>query len=177
MVRHQFSPKKRNDLLTAYAGSGLTIKQYAAANGIGYSTIQRWLRNHKTAYATDTVFPSQASFVNVHTQQPAVDRQNTHASSSSVNFLDITPHLMPPSTSTKKDCAHDTNAAPTDTAPVFSPACTDHDVSRGTAHDASSPLCAPPLCDRLDMFLPNGIRITLYQTGIDARTQLIKSLV
>jgi hypothetical protein len=47
---------------------------------------------------------------------------------------------------------------------VFSPACTDHDASS-------------PLCDRLDMFLPNGIRITLYHTGIDARTQLIKSLV
>jgi hypothetical protein len=101
-----------------------------------------------------------------------------HTSSSPVDFLDITPHLVPPSIFAKTDRAKNTKIESNDTAPVFSPVCGTHDASTMNAEQEKSyPLSAPPLCDKLDVFLPNGIRITLYQSGIDARTQLIKALV
>ena len=55
MRKQHFSLQTRNDLLAAYPESGLSIKAYAAAHGIGYSTIQRWLRDYNRSRVTQLI--------------------------------------------------------------------------------------------------------------------------
>jgi hypothetical protein len=180
MGKQHFSLQKRTDLLAAYAASGLTIKKYAAQNGIGYSTIQRWLRECKAATApNNNPLLSNASRTHSHAEHIAC----TARCDNTADFVDITRHLSYAPTSLTKNNAHDADFSEySDASPTISTSSGSRDASTTTtataaAHDESSPLSAPPLCDRLDVFLPNGICIILYQTGIDARTQLIKALV
>lgn len=165
MGKQHFSLQTRNDLLAAYPESGLNIKAYAAAHGIGYSTIQRWLRDYNRPRATDNPCASPTS--------------KTHDYSEHVDFMDITQPLMHITTSIPTNCTHDADASRSNDTVLGSPATQpDHDASLTAASDEKpSPLYAPPLCDRLDVCLPSGIRLTFHRTSFDASVMLIKSLV
>jgi hypothetical protein len=170
MRKQHFSLQTRNDLLAAYPESGLSIKAYAAAHGIGYSTIQRWLRDYNRSRATGN---SSAS--------PTF---RTHGYSEPIDFMDITRPLMRTIPSMPKDSSYDADVSKSnDVISRISATQPDHDASLTAASDEKrSPLCAPPLCadslcDRLDICLPNGIRMTLHRTSFDASVILIKSLV
>ena len=50
MGRRHISHNQRVELLNSYAKSGISVKEYAISNGIGYSTFQRWLQDQKTVF-------------------------------------------------------------------------------------------------------------------------------
>ncbi len=173
MGKRHIPHKQRMELLDAYAESGVSTKEYAAANGIGYSTLQRWLRDHKSTLSTmDNVYTSNGASLHTPTQQPAVNRQPYSRSDATVHFMDITPlsaFTKVPPIKTVADCTNVNEGI----SPVFSSSVSDKMAKESKVSGQTNP--SEPH-NQLDVFLPNGIRMTFHQTSLDTSIALIKSL-
>ena len=171
MSKRHIPQKKRIELLDAYTESGLSIKEYAAANDIGYSTLQRWLHDHKATLNTtdDAVHPLKGASL----QQPTVNRQSYDRSDSTVHFMDITPRSAFSEVPPVKIVAERTNAHEGITS-VFTSSASDRMTKESNISDKITPSA---LDNQLDVVLPNGIRMTFHQVSLDTSIALIKSLV
>ena len=175
MGKRHIPHKKRIELVDAYAESGLSIKEYAAANGIGYSTLQRWLHDSKSILSTaDDIFPLNKPSSQTPKQQPVVNRQFYDRSYSTVHFMDITPHIAFTEVSPVKTVEEKTNV-PEDIDPVLTSSVSAHRIAKeSNALDKTTPLASH---HQLDIFFPKGIRMTFSKTSLDTSIALIKSLV
>ena len=172
MGKRHIPHKKRIELLDTYAKSGLTIKEYAAANGIGYSTLQRWLSERKTDLtAMDCIFPLNGTSPQEPKQQPAINRQSYDRSDCTVHFMDITPRSAFSEVPPVKTGEESLNV-PEDINPIFTSSASAHRTANLSSK--TTPL-APH--HQLDISLPNGIRVTFSQASLDMSIALIKSLV
>lgn len=178
MSKQHFSPQKRHELLKAFAKSGLSVQKYANANGIGYSTMQRWLRDDKITTVQNDNSPSSRHRTNG--QKRDFSPLCTKKTDSTVQFMDITEHakhkILP------QEAQEDAHFATTNE--VVFPLLTSSrhcDAPLKTYTQAPSDISSqvPPKesCQPLDVLLPNGILLTLHQTSFDACIKLIKSLV
>jgi transposase-like protein len=171
MGKRHIPHKKRIELVEAYAESGLNIKEYAVLNGIGYSTLQRWLSNRKAALKTTDAYPSNTIAMQASEQRLIANRfcQPHDRPDSPVHFMDITSHIsraMPP-VDVEEDAYRQENSDSISNTPASA-----HTVAQKSVRTKSS---APH--NQLDILLPNGIRMTFHQTSLDMSIALIKSLV
>lgn len=172
MGKRHLSHNKRIELLDAYAESGLNVKEYAAANCIGYSTLQRWLSDRKTdSNTTDSAHSLNPADTQISEQLPATKQgyQSSASSEPPVHFMDITSRIIhrvsPEEGEEREHTQANGDLAPT--APISAPITTKKSVKTTSLE----------LCNQIDVLLPNGIRVTFHQTSLDMSVALIKSLV
>jgi hypothetical protein len=97
MGRRHISHNQRMELLNGYAESGVSIKEYAVSNGIGYSTFQRWLQDQKTTFNVASgedplkTAPFQTSDQRLNASQLL---QCHDQSDAPMHFVDITSHVI-----------------------------------------------------------------------------------
>ena len=172
MGKRHIPHKQRIELLDIYDKSKVTVKAYAAENGIGYSTFQRWLRDRKITFnATDDVHTLNAAIFQPSDQRPNACQpcQSYDKSDTPIHFMDITPptiHLISPE-------GIEAEAYPQKTSDSISTS----PASAHTVVQASHQTNPSEPHNQLDLFLPNGIRMTFHQASLDASITLIKSLV
>lgn len=171
MGRRHISHNQRVELLNGYAKSGVSVKEYAVSNGIGYSTFQRWLQDQKTAFnaaSGEDPFntpPFQTSDQRLNASQLL---QCHDQSDAPMHFVDITSHVISTIPKVEEGANEKTH--------LFE---TNGDMSIPSAHTAEASNQTTPLAQNspLDIFLPNGIRMTFHQASLDTSIALIKSLV
>ena len=171
MSRRHISHNQRVELLNGYAKSGVSVKEYALSNGIGYSTFQRWLQDQKTAFnaaSGENPFntpPFQTSDQRLNASQLL---QCHDQSDAPTHFVDITSHMI--HTIPKVEEANEKTHLRETNDDVSTPA---------SAHttEVSNQISPSAQNSLLDIFLPNGIRMTFHQASLDTSIALIKSLV
>ncbi len=52
VIRYQKTPQQRAEIVAGYQQSGLGLKEFAAQQGICYSTLLRWVRRNQNAAET-----------------------------------------------------------------------------------------------------------------------------
>ena len=169
MGKRHISHNQRMDLLDTYDKGTVSIKEYAAAKGIGYSTFQRWLHDRKsTLNMTDDACPLNAITFKASGRLP-IDKGQSHGGfESSVHFVDITSQII---NMDSEDVAEDAYNKDNQECASTPPA------SVHTIEPISSKSKPSVRHNRLDVLLPNGIRMTFHQTSLDMSVALIKSLV
>ena len=167
MSKH-FSNEKRIRLVEAYIdNSPLTLKAYALANGVGYSTFQKWVSKHGVSLKSKKAKAVGFNFLKPGNQDHGskmapvklVNDEIPKASSLPIEFMDITAKVFPP--------------------PIEERAFVDTlDPQNFIPHvpnvDAVDPLA---LSCQLDVFLPNGIRMRFDQASLNNSIAMIKALV
>ena len=170
MGKRHIPHKQRMELLDTYEKSNVTVKAYAAENGIGYSTFQRWLRDRKTAFnATDDVHTFNTPPFQTSDQLNAGQLLQCHDQSDApTHFVDITSYMI--HTIPKVEEANEKTYLRETNDDISAPA---------SAHTAEISNQTTPSAQNspLDIFLPNGIRMTFHQASLDTSIALIKSLV
>ncbi len=175
MGKRFISAAQRQVLLDSYDKSKVSIKEYAAINGIGHSTLRRWLHNHKITLTTaDNIVPVHAAaHKNPSDDQPITNRRchssQDNRSDAPIHFMDITASILHP-TVPPEDCV--AAVYPQESSDfVVTPASIHTATQKSVRTEASSPH------NQLDVVLPNGIRLIFYQSSLDTSIALIKSLV
>lgn len=174
MARRHISHNQRIELLNGYAESGVSIKEYAVSNGIGYSTFQRWLQDQKTTFNA----ASGSGEDSLKTAPFQISDQRLNASpllqchdqpDAPMHFVDITSHVIRTLPKVEEEANEKTHLRGTN----------DYMSTPSSTHTADVSNQTTPLAQDspLDIFLPNGIRMTFHQASLDASITLIKSLV
>jgi hypothetical protein len=178
MGNRHFSLQERTDFLKAYSKSGLSAKKYAQLHSIGYSTLQRWLRNFESTVDADNV--SDLTIISI----PSSEQTSSSGPASSddvmslppIHFMDITQHVN--EHFSPKDAGGSLNfTADHDTILIPElPAIEAHSHNNSSLEigDQVTPVTS---FHQLDVFLPNGICLTLHQASFEEGLHLIRSLV
>jgi hypothetical protein len=161
-----------------YTQSSLSVKKYAALHGIGYSTFQKWLRDYKKSLESKKEGPvsskisTNSSCAGMTTPQLFVASPQDSSTSSTVEFMDITPRVassyVQAAPLKTKVCDETHNFA---SVPPVSPSLCDKNTRPSPSSLSSSPFLGP-----IDLFLPNGLRMTFHQTSVATSVEIIHAL-
>lgn len=174
MNKRHLSRDERHAHVNSYTQSTLSVKEYATLHAIGYSTFQKWVHDYKTfgESKTESRVSSKVSTnspCEIKTPQQLAASQ---PSSSTVHFMDITPRVVSAFVQTDtlktKVCDETHNLA---SVPPVSPNLYDKNTQ-----PSSSPLSSSTFLGPIDMFLPNGLRMTFHQTSVATSVELIHAL-
>jgi hypothetical protein len=167
MDKRHLSRDERFTHLNSYLKSPLSVKKYATLNGIGYSTFQKWLCDYKKSLKSkkkDHV-SSNSACAGMTTTKLFASQQQDSSSNSTVHFVDITPRVASSfvqADSLKKVCDETHNFA---SVPPVSP----NPYYKNPPPSSSS-------LGSIDLFLPNGLRMTFHQTSVATSVELIHAL-
>jgi hypothetical protein len=161
-----------------YTQSSLSVKKYAALHGIGYSTFQKWLRDYKKSLESKkkdhvcSKVSAKSACAGMRTTQLFATSQQDSSSNSTVEFMDITPRVafsyVQAAPLKTKVCDETHNFA---SVPPVSPSLCDKNT-----RPSSSPLSSSPFLGPIDLFLPNGLRMTFHQTSVATSIEIIHAL-
>jgi hypothetical protein len=166
MPKH-FSKEDRLRLLKDYPSSSLTVKAYALKNGVGYSTFQKWISRYGISLKKKEKTVG-LDLLEIKGHQKASQRkpvrlvdQVSQAPGSRIEFMDITETIFSPAKEERASVriSPDTKSLSASLSPPLS---------------SEDPLA---LSCQLDVFLPNGIRMTLHQASFSHSIAMIKALV
>ena len=178
MRKRHLSCDARLTHLNSFLKSPLSIKEYAALHGIGYSTFQKWLRDYKKSLESKkkdhvcSKVSAKSACAGMATTQLFAESQQDSSSNSTVEFVDITPRVASSCVQAAplktKVCDETHNFA---SVPPVSPSLCDKNT-----RSSSTPLSSSPFLGPIDLFLPNGLRMTFHQTSVATSVELIHAL-
>lgn len=178
MHKRHLSSDERRAHVNFYTQSSLSVKKYAALHGIGYSTFQKWLRDYKKSLESKkkdhvcSKVSAKSACAGMTTPQRFVASPQDSSTSSTVHFMDITPRVASSCVQAAplktKVCDETHNFA---SVPRVSPSLCDKNT-----RSSSTPLSSSPFLGPIDLFLPNGLRMTFHQTSVATSVELIHAL-
>lgn len=178
MHKRHLSRDERFTHLNSYMKSPLSVKKYAALHGIGYSTFQKWLRDYKKSLESKkkghvcSKVSAKSACAGMATTQLFAESQQDSSSNSTVEFMDITPRVgssfVQADSLKTKVCDEIHNFA---SVPPVSPS-----LCNKNTRSSSAPLSSSPFLGPIDLFLPNGLRMTFHQTSVATSVELIHAL-
>lgn len=175
MHKQHLSRDERRAHVNFYTQSSLSVKKYAALHGIGYSTFQKWLCDYKKSLESKkkghvcSKVSAKLACAGMATTQLFAESQQDSSSNSTVEFMDITPRVGSSCVQAAPKVCDETHNF-TSVLPVSPSLCDKNTQS------SSSPLSSSPFLGPIDLFLPNGLRMTFHQTSVATSVDLIHAL-